>query len=80
MWYVYIMLSIVTGRLYVGVSADVDRRHAQHERGNVRSTKAYRPWVVVHVEVFTSKREALQRERYLKSAAGWLEKKRLAGS
>ncbi len=79
-WYVYIMRSIPTGRLYVGVSEDVDRRHGQHERGNVWSTKAYRPWKVVYVEGFATKREALQREHFLKSHVGWLEKKRLAGA
>ncbi len=79
MWFVYIMRSVPTGRLYVGMSEDVDRRHAQHERGNVRSTKAYRPWILVHVEAFASKTEAFRRERYLKSPAGWLEKRRLGG-
>jgi putative endonuclease len=66
-------------RVYVGVTEDVDRRHAQHERGNVRSTKAYRPWKVAHVERYATKAEALRRERYLKSPAGWLEKRQLAG-
>lgn len=79
MWFVYIMVSLEAGRIYVGVSADVGRRHAQHERGNVRSTKAYRPWRLIHVESYASKTEALRRERYLKSPAGWLEKRKLAG-
>ena len=33
-------------------------------------TKAFRPWFVIHVEVFRTRSEALKRERRLKSGKG----------
>ncbi len=72
-WWVYILRSIRYGRYYIGCAEVVKKRLAEHNRGIVRSTKAYRPYEVVHMEVYQTKTEALQRERYLKSPAGWRE-------
>ncbi|MDN3204372.1 hypothetical protein [Algoriphagus sediminis] len=39
-------------------------------------TKKYRPWMVIHAEFFKSKRQALIREKELKTGKGreWIKK------
>ena len=52
------------------MSADVKRRVTSHNLGNVKSTKAFIKWELIHVEEFKTRIEARKREKYLKSAAG----------
>jgi len=54
-------------RTYVGWTLDLDRRLAQHNggKGGARSTRG-RTWVVLHVERFATRREAMSREWHLK--------------
>ena len=68
MYYLYILKSS-GGRHYIGISADVKNRVAEHNGGEVKSTKAFRPWEVVHVEKFADKTEARKRELFLKKTA-----------
>ncbi|ALM10009.1 MAG TPA: endonuclease [Candidatus Peribacter riflensis] len=70
MFIVYVLRSISTGSLYVGFTEDLGRRLATHNRGEVISTKAYRPWKLIFHECYTNKADALRRERYLKTTAG----------
>ncbi|MGB5236257.1 MAG: GIY-YIG nuclease family protein, partial [Flavobacteriaceae bacterium] len=51
------------------------------ESHNSKSTKSwtrsFRPWIVIHVEVFQTRSEALKREKNLKSGKGreWIRNK-----
>jgi putative endonuclease len=76
MAYLYILRSGATGRFYIGTASDVDTRLAEHNAGKNRSTKAYKPWRVEHVESFDTLSAARRRERYLKSlkSRAYLEK------
>jgi hypothetical protein len=38
--------------------------------GNKGWTIKYRPWKVIHIEIFEDKREALRREQFLKNGMG----------
>ncbi len=69
-YYVYVIKSISKGTQYVGSTSDVHKRVADHNAGRSSFTKGHRPWMLVHQESFTTKAEALQRERYLKSGKG----------
>ena len=51
----------------MGITLDLARRLAKHNNGDVRSTKAYRPWHLVYTEKFSSKTEARKKEVALKS-------------
>lgn len=75
--YLYILRSERSNKYYIGQTQDVRKRLDRHNRGGSRSTKAGTPWVVIHVEKYTSRSEAPRRERYLKSPAGWSELKNL---
>ncbi len=70
MFFVYILYSVKFEKFYVGMSSNLDRRLKNHNSGSVKSTKAYLPWKIVHSEIYDTRIEARQREKYLKSAAG----------
>ena len=55
------------GQLYIGHTADLSRRVAQHAAGESRWTASRGPWELVHTESFPSRAEAARRERTLKS-------------
>ena len=61
------------GKFYIGQTNDIDKRLRAHNHGNVRSTKAYQPYRVIHAEAFESRTEAIKREHFLKSPKGWRE-------
>ena len=52
------------------MSKDTADRLKSHNSGKVRPTKAFKPWIIVHTEMFESRIEARQREKYLKPVAG----------
>ena len=80
MFWVYILRSENTGGLYVGHTEDLSRRVERHNDGTAcRYTRGRGPWVLTYSEPHPTRADAMARERYLKSAAGSREKKRLAG-
>ncbi len=70
MFTVYVLYSVEFQEYYIGLTKDLRRRLNEHNRGNTKSTKAFRPWEVIHREEFKLLSEARRREKYLKSAAG----------
>lgn len=52
------------------MSQDVAKRLNQHNAGATKSTKGYRPYVLLHIEEFKTRQEARNREKYLKSGMG----------
>jgi putative endonuclease len=77
MFVVYVLRSIKTGRFYIGLTSDLERRLREHNEGLSRSTKHGRPWELVHREDFPTLAEAVRRERYLKTGRGREELQRL---
>ncbi|SFT55580.1 putative endonuclease [Algoriphagus locisalis] len=72
---VYILLSSSSGKTYTGMTSDlITRFHFHNSKSTKGYTLRYRPWTVIHVEFFKSKKEALIREKELKSGKGrnWL--------
>ena len=49
---------------------NIDRRLAEHNNGENRSTKAYQPFLLIYKETFASRIEAREKEKYLKSGVG----------
>ena len=69
-FHVYVLISEKTGRSYVGSTDDVSRRLFQHNSGQSKSTRHGVPWRLVQVESFTTRAEAVNRERYYKTGKG----------
>ena len=76
----YILYSPTHNKTYVGQTDNLGRRIAEHNRGKVRSTKAFAPWELLHMEEFEDRENALQREKYYKSSAGRKKIKEILGT
>ena len=70
MFHVYVLQSQIDGRLYKGLTQNINQRLDQHNKGKTKSTKAFRPWKLLYYESFNSREEARKREKYLKSGIG----------
>jgi putative endonuclease len=67
MFYCYVLRSLGTGRRYVGSCEDLDERLRQHNVRESKATKHGVPWVLLHSESFSTRREAVGTERYYKT-------------
>ncbi len=70
MFFVYVLQSERTGRLYIGSTENLERRLAEHNTDLATATKNRGPWRLMHSEFFTTRKEAMARERYLKTGKG----------
>jgi putative endonuclease len=70
MYFVYAIKSAVKNYIYVGLTNDLSRRISQHNAGSTRTTRAYRPFTLLHFEELPDRPAACQREKYLKSGVG----------
>ena len=77
MFHVYVIRSQTTKRLYTGYTTDLTQRVGQHNHAITRSTKNRGPWILVYSESYTTRAEAMRRERFLKSGRGREEVKHL---
>jgi putative endonuclease len=66
-FWVYILKSSQNGDIYVGSTADVQNRFRLHNSGKVKSTKGYRPWLLLETRECKTRAEAVVLERYLKT-------------
>ena len=66
MYKLYVIQSTTANKKYIGVATDEIVRLSQHNNKQVRSTKFYAPWKLIHTEEYQTKTEALQREYELK--------------
>lgn len=75
MFYAYVLLSLNKEIYYKGSTENLVVRVQQHNDGLVTFTCKYRPWKLVYDEVFSTRAEALKREKFFKSGKGreWLK-------
>ena len=75
MYITYILQSEKDNRYYYGSTSNLDARLKAHNQGKVRSTKTRRPLKLIYSDSFITKKEAIQREMFFKSKAGyaWLK-------
>ena len=66
MVHVYVLRSESSGRLYVGHTANLERRFGEHNAGHCRSTRGRGPWTVVASTPFDTRGEAMTVENELK--------------
>lgn len=58
------------GKLYKGVTEDLEKRVSYHNQGLSKWTRNRGPWNLVYTENYEIKAEALKREIFLKSGKG----------
>jgi len=70
MFYVYALISQKDGQFYIGFTEDLKKRLAQHKEGVCRSTSNRRPFELIYYEACRNRKDALHREKYLKTTYG----------
>jgi len=70
--FVYVLYNRVVRKLYIGQTADLEQRVAEHnkKRGNHFTAKFQGEWELIYTESVATRSEALKREKQLKSFRG----------
>ena len=66
----YVLYSINHNKIYIGFTSNLIARFLSHNKLGKGFTAKYRPWKVIYIEVFITKKAAMQREKELKSFRG----------
>ena len=74
-YYVYVIKSKSSGKIYIGQTKNLDQRLKRHNELLPSKNKSYTKinkgsWKLVYEEVFRNRKEALKREKQLKSYQG----------
>lgn len=69
-YYTYVLLSKKDDKFYTGYSSDLKQRFEEHCTGKVESTKNRRPFELIYYEACLNQKDAVHREKYLKSFYG----------
>jgi len=70
MYHVYIIENEM-GNWYIGYTTNLRRRISDHNRHKNVSTAKAKKWKLIYCETYVNKMDALGREKFLKSGAGW---------
>lgn len=71
MFKVYVLYSQSHKKIYIGYTSSLEERFKSHNELATKGwTIKFRPWEIVHKEIFESKVDAMRREKELKSAKG----------
>ena len=76
-YYTYVIYSDSFQRFYKGHCQHLASRIRDHNSGKTKSIRPFIPFRLVYYEVFDTRKEAMIREKYFKTAAGrrYLKKK-----
>lgn len=69
-FYVYVLKSLKFNFIYIGFTDNLKRRFKEHNAGLSISTKHYLPFELTHYEAYKSRKDAIRREKYLKTNKG----------
>ncbi|MES2836230.1 MAG: GIY-YIG nuclease family protein [Bacteroidota bacterium] len=67
---VYAISSEEKNYIYVGLTSNIDERIKRHNLGYEKTTKPYRPFLLIFMEKCENRVEARKREKYWKSGIG----------
>jgi len=71
MFTVYVLYSEIFKKLYIGYTSNIEQRFLSHNQLSKKGyTVKYRPWKIVYTELFEDKKQAIKREKELKSSRG----------
>ncbi len=70
MYYTYIIQSRKDRRFYTGFTRDLKSRFNEHNSGKIASTKNRVPFELIYYEACLNEKDAIAREKYLKSGMG----------
>ncbi len=76
-FYVYFLKSKKDGSFYIGQTNNIENRLLRHNKGLIKTTKSRVPFKIIYFEEYNTRREAMLREKHLKSILGVKEKKKI---
>ena len=79
-FYVYVLYARSSDKIYIGFTSDLEGRLLSHNHLATKGwTIKFRPWQLLHSENFHTKKDAMAREKYLKSYRGreWIRRELL---
>jgi len=79
MYYAYILQSITKKKYYIGYTKNLERRILEHQSGNSCFDRIYKPFKLVYFETYDNKKDAMDREKQIKSYKGGNSFKNLIG-
>jgi len=62
MYYVYLIKSLNKNWVYTGSTENLRKRFQEHNSGQVKSTKACKPFQLIYYEAYKNKNDAKKRE------------------
>jgi putative endonuclease len=77
---VYVLFSKKDFLLYIGLTANIDERLKNHNKGLTKSTAPRRPLELIFCEFYLFEADARRREMYFKTSAGKKALKLMLGS
>ena len=78
MYDVYIIKN-KAGKYYIGYTRDIENRLKEHNRGKTKSLRGHGPFKLIYIETFSTRIEAVKRERQIKKYKGGEAFRRLIG-
>ena len=69
MYFVYVIQSN-SEKIYTGHTIDLQRRLSEHNNKLCKTTKIDRDWKLVYYESFSTRGDAMKREKWLKTGQG----------
>ena len=71
MFTVYVLYSRNFDKIYIGYTGDLENRLLSHNKLATKGwTIKFRPWEIIYTEEYSTKKEAIKREKELKSFQG----------
>lgn len=70
MFYIYVLRSSKSGRLYTGFTSDLRKRLTEHQTDKSPYTKHRGPYELIYYEACMNANDAAAREKYLKTGTG----------
>ncbi len=70
MYYIYVIQSKKDKNLYIGYTDNLVKRFKEHNIGLVESTKHRKPFIIVYYEACNVLKDAVKREKSLKTGFG----------
>ncbi len=70
MYFVYVIKSLKDGNFYIGYTSDLEKRIQEHNDCVSKSTAHRRPFELIYYEGSRNIKDAMHREKYLKTTYG----------
>ena len=69
-YFVYAISSLRKSFIYVGLTKNIEDRLHRHQNGHEKTTRPYKPFVLIFLTLVENRKQARQLEKFLKRGSG----------